>query len=157
MPSQLVEAWKMSNKANLFLLTRLHPSHLNDSYASRTRTVAGQFAHMHNVRLRWMKHAAPEYVGKVESFPRGAQPKKGELSSALRASEKIVARYLEDCDAKGKVKSWKGSPATFLSYLVAHEAHHRGLAMVALRVCGRKLPDDTVYGQWQWGKYAGSW
>ena len=50
------------------------------------------------------------------------------------------------------MKAWKGPPASFLCYLVAHEAHHRGLAMVAMRQCGRKLPQEVVYGQWDWGK-----
>jgi uncharacterized damage-inducible protein DinB len=107
---------------------------------------------MHNVRLRWLKHAAPALVEKAKAFPRGAVPTKKQLTDALRASEKLVARFLEESDTAGRVKRWNGSPATFLSYLVAHEAHHRGLAMVALRMSGRKLSQETVYGQWQWGK-----
>lgn len=152
MPSQLVEAWQMSNEANLYLLGELRAQWLDDRYSTRTRTVAGQFAHMHNVRLRWMRYAAPELVGDLKIFPRGSQPTKKQLKDALRASERIIARYLEECDAAGKAKRWNGSPATFLSYLVAHEAHHRGLAMVAMRISGRKLSKETVYGQWQWGK-----
>ncbi|MFQ5633622.1 MAG: hypothetical protein ACE5I1_33065 [bacterium] len=31
-------------------------------------------------------------------------------------------------------------------------AHHRGLAMAAMRISGHKLPNDIVFGQWQWGK-----
>jgi uncharacterized damage-inducible protein DinB len=156
MASQLVEAWTMSNEANFYLLKQIPPEYLKDSYSPRTRTVAAQFAHMHNVRLRWLKHASPKLVGEVQAFPRGSQPTKKQLRDALRASEKIVARFLEDSEITGKVKSWKGSPATFLSYLVAHEAHHRGLAMVAMRMSGRKLSQETVYGQWQWGKHRGT-
>jgi len=107
---------------------------------------------MHNVRLRWLKHSAPTLTGNATAFPRGADPTKKQLKDALRASEKLVALFLEECDATGAVKRWAGSPATFLSYLVAHEAHHRGLVMVALRMSGRKLSQETVYGQWQWGK-----
>jgi uncharacterized damage-inducible protein DinB len=129
MKSQLVEAWLMSNDANLFLLDNIPAAGFKESYAPRTRTVASQFAHMHNTRLRWLKHAASELAGDVEAFPRGAQP-----------------------TAKGKVRSWIGSPPTFLSYMVAHEAQHRGLVMVALRLSGHKPPQEVMYGQWQWGK-----
>ncbi len=52
----------------------------------------------------------------------------------MKASEEVIAQYLEECEAAGDVKYWSGPPATFLSYLVAHEAHHRGLAMVATAV-----------------------
>ena len=95
----------------------------------RTRSVAAQFAHIHNVRLRWLNHAAPKLVVDLQSFPKGAQPTKEELKQALQASQPIVARFLEECESSGKVKSWNGSPATFLSYMVAHEAHHRALAI----------------------------
>ncbi len=152
MISQLVEAWRMSNEANLYLLDNITDEYLEDSYTARTRTVAAQFAHIHNVRLRWLNHAAPNLVGEVESFPKGAQPTKEELKEALQSSEEIIAWFLEECEATGNVKKWNGSPATFLGYMIAHEAHHRGLAMVAMRISGHKLPLEVVYGQWQWGK-----
>ena len=152
MQSALVEAWGMSNEANLFLLTSIPTEHLADRYSARTRTVAGQFAHMHGVRLRCLKFIAPDLVGKLKAFPRGAQPGRAELLAALKKSEQPIADLLERSEKAGAVKSWNGSPATFLSYLVAHEAHHRGLAMVALRAADHKPPDEVVYGQWQWGK-----
>jgi uncharacterized damage-inducible protein DinB len=142
----------MSNEANLYLLANIPSAYMKDRYASRTRSVASQFAHMHNVRTRWMQGMAPKLAAGLEAFPKGAEPSKAELQRALRASEKVVASFLDEADATGRVKSWKGSPATFLSYLVAHEAHHRGLAMVAMRMAGRKLPPKVVYGQWDWGK-----
>lgn len=152
MPAPLTEAWMMGHEANTFLLAGCKPAWLEDRYAPRTRTVAAQFAHMHNVRLRWMTHAAPKLVGKAKSFERGAQPTKAQLKTALNASAKVVANYLEECASTRKVKSWDGPPETFLGYLIAHEAHHRGLVMVALRASGRKPPQELVYGQWDWGK-----
>lgn len=154
MTSELVDAWAMSNEANLFFLKEVPAAWLKDAYSSRTRTVSKQFAHMHNVRMRWMKYMAPALKTSAKAFPRGAEPTKKQLRDALRASEKLIARFLEQSEAAGKVARWKGPPATFLSYLVAHEAHHRGLAMVAMRMSGRKLPQVLVYGQWQWGKQA---
>jgi uncharacterized damage-inducible protein DinB len=152
MKSTLVEAWKMSSETNLFVLRAIPSAYLKDSYSPRTRTVAAQFAHIHNVRVRWLAHAAPELVGELEGFPRGAEPTKTQLKAALKASEKAIASFLEQCDADGRVKSWNGPPASFFGYLAAHEAHHRGLAMVAMRMSGRRLPQDVVYGQWDWGK-----
>ena len=150
--SDLVKAWRMSNEANLFLLEEIPSDYLKDSYSTRTRTVAAQFAHMHNVRLRCLQHAAPEFLGNLESFPKASQPTKAKLRKALKASEKAIDHFLESCEASGQVKGWQGPPATFLGYLIAHEAHHRGLAMVAVRLSGHKLPQNVVYGQWDWGK-----
>ncbi len=150
--SELVTAWRMNNAANLFLLGSVPRGGLDDRYAARTRTVAGQFAHMHDVRLRWLSVAAPRFACKATPLAKDAALTKATLKAALRASERSMAAYLEACVAAGSVKSWKGAPATFLGYLVAHEAHHRGLAMVAMRIAGRKIPQEVVYGQWDWGK-----
>ena len=142
----------MSNEANLFVLEGLPKKALTARYSARTRTVAAQFAHMHSVRLRCLKHMAPKLAVGIDGFEKGAEPSRAELLRALRASEGPIATLLEESDEAGKVKSWRGSPATFLGYLIAHEAHHRGLAMVAARIGGHKLPQALVYGQWDWGK-----
>lgn len=152
MDSLLVAAWRMSNETNLFLLGKMKKEHLECGYSARTRTVAAQFAHMHNVRMRCLQYFAGKSEGKTHPFPRGAQPSKVELKKALTESAKMIGDYLEEADVVGKVKNWNGPPATFLGYLIAHEAHHRGLAMVALRMSGHKLPQEVVYGQWDWGK-----
>lgn len=152
MESQLVDAWYMNNEANLFLLDSLPASYLKDTYAPRTRTVAAQFAHIHNVRVRWLTYADRKVVDDAKGFPRGDQPTKGQLKKALQLSEKIVTRFLKQCEASGAVKNWNGPPATFLGYLIAHDAHHRGLALAAVRVSGHKLPKEVIYGLWDWGK-----
>lgn len=149
---KLIQSWTMANGPNYFLLEKLEDEWLDDRLASRTRTVRQQFAHMHNVRLMWISHAAPELKGKAGKFPRGAKPSREELVEALKASEAVVAEFLDSCLEKGKVPGWKGPVESFMAYLVAHEGHHRGLAMAALRVCGRKPGEQIVYGQWEWGK-----
>lgn len=150
--NDLVQAWDMNRAANELLLKSIPPAALGDRYGDRTRTVGAQFAHIHNVRMRWVGFAAREFAGGVAGFPRGAQPGKRELTRALAASAGVIERYLDACVEAGRVKSWKGPPATFLGYLIAHEAHHRGLAIVALRTGGHKVPQDVVYGIWDWGK-----
>ena len=107
---------------------------------------------MHNVRVRVLQYAAPIFAGALENFPRGAQPEKEELTETLKLSEDSIAAFLAECEASGKVKNWNGPPESMLGYLVAHEAHHRGLVMVAIRISGHKLSKEVVYGQWDWGK-----
>jgi hypothetical protein len=73
--SPLVEAWEMSNEANLFLLEGIAAEALQDRYSPRTRTVAAQFAHMHNVRLRWLGVSAPALAAKATPFDKDAEPR----------------------------------------------------------------------------------
>ncbi len=38
------------------------------------------------------------------------------------------------------------------SYMFAHEAHHRGQAIMLARQLGYKLPDKAANGIWRWEK-----
>ncbi|MFN2511091.1 MAG: DinB family protein [Pyrinomonadaceae bacterium] len=55
---QFLEAWDIHNRVNLYVLEAIDPEHLKDVSASKGRTVGEQFAHIHNVRLMWLKSAA---------------------------------------------------------------------------------------------------
>jgi len=142
----------MSNAKNIDLLDAIPGEALADQYSPRTRTVAAQFAHMHNVRVSHLERRGPKAAGGLKSFARGAQPTKAELRAALGASEDEIAGLLEECARTGRVKGWNGTPTTYLGYFIAHEAHHRGLALVALRMSGTRLPKSVTYGIWYWRK-----
>jgi uncharacterized damage-inducible protein DinB len=152
MMSTLAEAWRRNNEKNLFLLDAVPAKALAARYSDRTRTVASQFAHMHNVRVYHLQRLRAKHLGKLETFPRGAQPAKKELRATLKASENAIANLLSDSEAEGRVKGWNGTPTMYLSYFVSHESHHRGLVLVSLRLSGVKLSKDVVYGLWYWRK-----
>ena len=148
----LAQAFIRNNDANLFLLEHLSEKNLENRYSERTRTVAAQFAHIHNVRISHLERRGKDFIGKLHSFERGAQPKKSVLVRALTDSEAAIARFLDACATAGKVKSWNGPAASFLGYLIAHEAHHRALVILSMRLSGDKLPRDVSYSIWNWGK-----
>ncbi len=147
---ELSVAWQMSHQANQLLLSVIEERYLGDRYAPRTRPIAAQFAHMHNVRVRWLTHSAPELAAEVAQYPRGCELTKEDLMEALESSSAVVASYLDTCQEAGRVPNWSGPPASFLAYLVAHEAHHRGQIMAALNACGHRPSDDAVDGIWEW-------
>ncbi|MFC1573345.1 hypothetical protein ACFL6M_07080 [Candidatus Eisenbacteria bacterium] len=88
----------------------------------------------------------------LRNIPKGAQPTKARLVTALKASEAAIARFLEEIERAQTVKGWNGPPAGFLGYLIAHEAHHRALAVLSLRLSGKKPARDVIYSVWNWGK-----
>ena len=79
-----------------------------------------------------------------------------ELSRALeRSSAGIVALMRLGAARGGAVPpaAWQNFPtdlAHFLSYFVAHEAHHRGQLVLLARQLGHRLPADVAGGLWQW-------
>ncbi|TDJ79697.1 MAG: hypothetical protein E2O39_00440 [Planctomycetota bacterium] len=154
MASDLIRTWRKSGQITLMLLDAIPAAQLGDRYSKRTRTVAAQFAHIHYVRVRNLDlRGGPDLLGDLTAFEKGAQPGKGELRKALKASGRAMEKLLETAESAGKVRGWKGTLASYVAYHTAHEAHHRALAIVCMRLSGYKLPQESVYGIWDaWRK-----
>jgi uncharacterized damage-inducible protein DinB len=129
------------------LLAEIPDEGLAARFAARTRTVAAQFAHLHNVRVMHVPVREAKAFG-LTGFPRGSEPERARLVAALAVSALAARGLLSKGEATGKVPGWGGPPETFLAYLVAHEAHHRGQILVSLRHSGVRLPRLFPYSLW---------
>ena len=149
---KFLETWDIHHRINLYLLDAIEPAHLQDLAASKGRSVGEQFAHLHNVRLMWLKSAAPELLDKLQSFEKAEAGNKKLLRQALHDSSAAIKKLLEKSLAgDGKIKGFKPHVAAFLGYLIAHESHHRGQIILALKQ-SQHLPDKKIlYGLWEWG------
>ena len=148
----LIETWEIHNRINLYLLDAIDAAHLNDTAATRGRTVGEQFAHLHNVRLMWLKAAAPELLTRLAKIEKETAHDKKLLQDSLKGSAVAIGRLLaQAADSGGKIKGFKPHATAFLGYLIAHESHHRGQILLALKQ-SKHLPDKKVlYGIWEWG------
>jgi uncharacterized damage-inducible protein DinB len=150
--SDLLDTWRRNHATNAMLLDAIPDEGLAARYSPRTRVVASQFAHLHNVRVYHLKKRGKAHLGKLTGFARGAEPGRDELLDVLVASTEAVGRMLEQCEQADKVPSWRGPPASFLGYFCAHEAHHRGLVLVSCRLSGVKVDRDVRDGLWNWSR-----
>ena len=88
--NQLVETRQIHDRINLYLLDAIDAESLGSHSASKGRSVGEQFAHLHNVRLMWLKSAAPELLkGLVKVENEQANDKKL-LAKSLAASGKAI-------------------------------------------------------------------
>lgn len=148
--SDLIETWEIHNRINLYLLDAVSEEYLPDVSASKGRTVGEQFAHMHNVRLMWLKAASPDLFATQNKIDKEKITKKL-LASELTKSSKAIASLLTTGFKEGKIKGFKPHPAAFLGYLISHESHHRGQIMLALKQSKHPVDQKTQYGLWEWG------
>jgi len=154
---QLLLSWRLNNKVNLLLLRAIPKKGLAAvPLASRGRNVARQFVHLHKVRWAWMRFNG-ENVRGIPVFRKGAQPTRAQLLKAFRASGKAVEKYVGSrLRARQRIKYFKGQPVRWLIYMIAHESHHRGSILLALKQNGMRMPDKValtaVWLTRYWGK-----
>jgi uncharacterized damage-inducible protein DinB len=149
---QLFDTWQINNRIDLYLLEAIPEENLRDTLASKGRSAAEQFAHIHNVRLMWLKVALPEALNGLEKIEKENACNKKLLQRSLAASGEAITKLLESAVKNGgKVKGFKPHVTAFLGYLIAHDAHHRSQAIIALKQSGHKLDQKILYGIWEWG------
>jgi uncharacterized damage-inducible protein DinB len=152
MEEQLLESWAIHDRINHYLLAAIPANALDSVSASKGRTVAEQLAHIHNVRLMWLKAAAPELLEGLTKIEKEDAADPARLGDALRASAEAVAELLRrSFAAGGKVKGFKPHAAAFLAYLISHESHHRGQIALTLKQAGHPLDKKVAFGIWEWG------
>ena len=150
--NQIVDTWNISNRVNLYLLEAVPPDALNDVSASKGRTVAQQIAHLHNVRLMWLKASAPELLAGLEKVEKETAVDKRLLARSLKESGKAIETLLKNSlENGGRVKGFKPHVTAFLGYVIAHESHHRGQIALSLKQSGHTLDKKVAFGIWEWG------
>jgi uncharacterized damage-inducible protein DinB len=153
MEEQILETWRIHNRINLYLLDAIPAESLPIALSGkvRGRTVSQLFAHIHNVRLMWLKSAFPDLMEKLSKVENESASKE-ELKDALESSgEAIEALLKRSIGEGGKVKGFKPHAVAFLGYLISHESHHRGQIGWALKFSGHPLNKKTAFGLWEWG------
>jgi uncharacterized damage-inducible protein DinB len=146
----LLDAFNTNNRINQYLIDNLPPAAWKMKPADgKGRTIAAIVAHMHNVRVMWLKAAKAEEI--PEQLDR-ATVTPGQAMRALEGSRHalsvVISRALE---SDGRVKSFRPDVAGFLGYLIAHDAHHRGQIAMLARQVGHPLPQKAMFGMWEWG------
>jgi uncharacterized damage-inducible protein DinB len=100
----------------------------------------------------WLKVSMPETLEGLVKIEKEQAGDKALLANCLSASGDAIERLLEyAADNGGKVKGFKPHVTAFLGYLLAHDAHHRSQAIIALKQNGHQPDKKVLYGIWEWG------
>jgi uncharacterized damage-inducible protein DinB len=155
----LFDAWRTSNRVTMYLVENLPPELWSKSVPGNPRrTVRTIAAHIHNARCMWIKMLGARHGVAVPRRVDGRSVKPVELLRALERSSRGIIELMRLGIARGgevPPAAWQNFPTDlvhFLSYFVAHEAHHRGQLVMLARQLGHRLPADVTAGLWQWKK-----
>ncbi len=150
-PAALLNAFDTNNRINQYLIENLPAEAWNAKAADgKGRTIAAIAAHMHNVRVMWLKAAKsneiPEQLDRATVTP--AQAIKG-FESSRQALNALISAAL---NTDGRIRNFKPDVVGFVGYLIAHDAHHRGQIAMLARQLGHALPQKAMFGMWEWGR-----
>jgi uncharacterized damage-inducible protein DinB len=155
----LIAAWRTNNRVTVFLIENL-PRELwsREVPGAPRRTIRTIAAHIHNARCMWIKMIGARHGIVVPRTVDTRTVRPSELSRALRRSSEGIIELIRFGVARGGAvppAAWQNFPTDlvhFLSYFVAHEAHHRGQLCMLARQLGYRLPAKVTAGLWQWKK-----
>jgi uncharacterized damage-inducible protein DinB len=156
----LLESYAVNDRINQLLLEHLDPRAWRSKPPGRNaRTIAAIFTHVHNIRRKWLRLSAPhiKLPAQLDRTRCTQQQARAALAeSALRCSEMLadalgpggrVKQFRRD----GWARPWP-SGAAMITYMLSHEAHHRGQVCMLAHQLGFRLPIRTAYGMWVWEK-----
>jgi len=147
----LLNAFAINQRIDEFLIRAVPDAAWNATPpGGKGRTIAAMAAHIHNVRLMWLKSVSGSagLPARLEGESCSKDQAAGALQESWRALETVLRAALS---GDGRVKGFKPDAAAFLAYLFAHDAHHRGQMAMLARQLGHALPQSSAYGLWEWG------
>jgi uncharacterized damage-inducible protein DinB len=157
----LVESYAVNERMNQIVLENLNPAAWRAKLpGSKGRTIAATFAHVHNIRRKWLRLSAPQLKLPApldRAICTQKQAQAALLQSAACCSEMLAdalsrpQRRIKTFRRDGWAKPWPAGPS-MLAFMISHDAHHRGQACMLAHQLGFPLPTKAGAGIWVWEK-----
>jgi uncharacterized damage-inducible protein DinB len=145
----LLAAFDTNDRINQYLLDNLPGAAWRaEPPAKKGRDIASVVAHMHNVRVMWLKATKGRIPEQLDRFTVTATQAKNALEVSRAALREVLQASLE---SDGRVRGFRPDGAGFFGYLIAHDAHHRGQITMLARQAGHAIPQKAMFGMWEWG------
>jgi uncharacterized damage-inducible protein DinB len=157
----LLETFAVNDRINQLILENLDTRAWKAKPPGRNpRTIAAIFAHIHNVRRKWVRLSAPHLklpsqLDRSTITQRQARTALAEsakrcsamITEALTGREGRIKQFLRD----GWGRPWPAGAAMVI-FMISHEAHHRGQVCMLAHQFGFPLPVNVGSGMWVWEK-----
>jgi uncharacterized damage-inducible protein DinB len=154
-----VRIFGANERMNQILIEHLDPAAWTAKPPGKVRTIQAIFTHVHNVRCKWVRLTAPHLkvprqLNHARCTPK--QARAGLSESGARCGEMLAEALggggrIEKFRRDGWAAPWPVG-VEMLSYMIAHEAHHRGQVCMLAHQLGFRLPNKVLSGIWNWEK-----
>lgn len=155
----LIESYAVNDRMNQIVLEHLDPRAWRAKPpGGRVRTIAAIFAHMHNIRRKWLRLSAPHLKLPAPLDRARVTPKQARVALARSAAScgQMLAEALAGPGGRapqfqrdGWARPWPAGAAMF-AYMLVHDTHHRGQACMLAHQLRLPLPQKAAYGIWTW-------
>lgn len=159
----LMESYAVNERMNQLVLEHLDPAAWRAKVpGSKGRTIVAIFAHVHNIRRKWLRLSAPHLKLPASldratctqrqvraTFAESAARCSEMLADALTRSQSGTAHRVGGFRRDGWAKTWPAG-AAMVAYMISHEAHHRGQVCMLAHQLGFPLPMQGGNGIWAW-------
>ena len=153
----LIEAFAVNERMNQILLEHLERRLWQSKPpGGKGRTLAAIFAHVHNIRRKWLRLSAPQ-LKLPPKLARCTLPQaRTALEESARCCEEMLRSALLSAGTKsflrdGWARVWPAG-AAMVVYMISHEAHHRGQVSMLAHQLGAPLPAKVGGELWNWEK-----
>jgi uncharacterized damage-inducible protein DinB len=149
LPEALLSAYDINDRINRYLIENLPDAAWRAKPPDgKGRDVASVVAHMHNVRVMWLKATKGKILEQLDRQTVTAEQAAKGLEQSRAALREVLAVSLA---GDGSIKGFRPDVAGFFGYLIAHDAHHRGQITMLARQVGHPIPQKATFGMWEWG------
>lgn len=157
----LAEAYIVNDRMNQMVLEHLDPRAWGAKAPGvGARPIVAVVTHMHNMRRKWIRLSAPhiKLPGELDRARCTQKQARVALAESARCCAEMIREALLGPEGRvpqfhrdGWAKRWPSGAGMF-TYMVAHDAHHRGQVCLLAHQLGYKLPTKAVYEMWRWEK-----
>lgn len=152
----MAEAYAVNDRMNQIVLEHLDPRAWRAKPpGGKGRSIAAIFSHVHNIRRKWLRLSAPHLKLPAQLDRARCTQKQARAAlaeSAARCSEMLAGQdRLKNFLRDGWARPWPAGAAMF-TYMITHDAHHRGQVCMLAGQLGFPLPEKAAYGVWNWEK-----
>ena len=141
----LLDSWDRNNTILLNLLRALREGGLEARVMGGSPSVAELFTHIHYVRLVFISEDAAEFARDLPEEEWRDERDPGRLAQMLNESAKAVRSAVKSrVEAGQEMDLHYDHPILLLQHMIWHEGYHHGQIKLALKLTGRRLPDEQA-------------